>query len=159
MVQEVMTLVAPVSFAVATKRIAHYLRASGLPESLVLEWTTELVAAQPEPEKLDLPGLLMTASRRLDAWLVENLSLSPNESRTLLAIRAELPGWQSQTHWSAQFALWQTAPVQLWATPPPAELSMPIQVITLRSLRRFLTTACYRCLPMKQRVLTWLRGL
>lgn len=154
MVQEVMTLVAPVSSEVATKRIAHYLRASRLPESLVLEWTTELVAAQPEPDKVDLPRLLMTASQRLEAWLAENLSLSPNDSRALLAIRAQLPRWQSQTNWPAQFAI-----EQLWATPPPAELSMPIQVITLRSLRRFLTTACYHCLPMGQRVLTWLRGL
>jgi hypothetical protein len=159
MVQEVMTLVAPVSSEVATKRIAHYLRASGLPESLVLEWTTELVAAQPEPDKVDLPALLMTASQRLEAWLAENLSLSSNDNRALLAIRAELPSWQNQTNWPAQFATWQAAPARLQATPTPAELSMPIQIIALRSLRRFLTTACYHCLPMGQRVLTWLRGL
>ena len=159
MVQEVMTLVAPVSLEMATQRIAHYLRASGLPEPLVLEWITELVAAQPEPEKVDLPVLLMTASQRLETWLAENLSLSPNDSRSLLAIRAQLPGWQNQTNWPAQFAIGQTALARLWATPPPAELSMPIQVIALRSLRRFLTTACYHCLHMGQRVLTWLRGL
>ena len=158
MVQEVMTLVAPVSLEVATKRIAHYLRASGLPESLVLEWTAELVATQFEPE-VDLPVLLIAAVQRLEAWLAENLSLSPHDSRSLLAIRAELPRWLNQMHWSAPFAIGQSAPARLWATPPPAELPMPIQVITLRSLQRFLTTACYHCLPLGQRILTWLRGL
>ncbi len=158
MVQEVMTLVAPVSLEVATKRIAHYLRASGLPESLVSEWTAELVATQFEPE-VNLPVLLIAAARRLEAWLAENLSLSPHDNRSLLAIRAELPYWPNQTPCSAPFAIWPAAPARLWATPPPAELPMPTQVITLRSLRRFLTTACYHCLPLGQRILAWLRGL
>lgn len=159
MVEAVMTLVAPVSFKVATQRVADYLRASGLPESLVLEWTTELIAVKSKSEPVDLPRLLMITSQRLEAWLAANLALATTDNQSLLALRAELPCWQSQANWSEQFTPWQTKLTQLWATPPPATLPMPTQVITLRSLRRLITTACYHCLPMGQRMLIWLRGL
>lgn len=153
MVEEIMTLIAPVSFEVATQRVADYLRAAGLPEALVLEWTTEIVATQPQPEKIDLPRLLMTTTQRLEAWLTENLALAANDHRSLLALRAELP------HGSEQLPGWQTESTRPWATPSPAQLSMPIQTITLRSLRRLITMACYHCLPIGQRMLIWLRGL
>jgi len=129
--------------AAVAMRINEYLRAGGLPDALAEQWSAQLLAEHPD---LDLSNAARFAQRGLDAWLTQQLG-NPLGLRTDAA-RAWLPYWNIGQ-----------SPCCLPATPAPAELEMPTQMLHLRSLRGMIKTACRECLPLSQRFYRWLRGL